>query len=214
MSGFTFPLAFPTYTGVKGIVIRPRKVVGVNTSPGSLVSQVYEWPGERWEADVSLPLMNRAAAEQWAAWMLSLRGPVGSFLMGDPAGTTPRGAAATTPGTPQVDGAQAALLRTLAIKTGLGTTANYLRAGDWISLSTGSTRRLHKVLADASLSSAGKVTLDIWPALRVAVTDSATIYVSSTTGRFMLTGAALDMSIDTASIYQPAVMGCIEDLRS
>ncbi len=212
MSGFSFPLAFPS-TPVRGITLRPRKVVGVNTSPGSLVSQVYEWPGERWEAEVSFPPLARAAAENLVAWLISLRGGVGSFLMGDPAGAVPRGAAASNAGTPQVDGAQLALARVLNIKTGLGATANWLRAGDWISLGTGSARRLHKVLADAALDSSGKATLDIWPALRANVANNATVYVSSATGRFMLGGGAVDYAIDAASHYRAATLSCIEDLR-
>lgn len=213
MSGFSFPLAFPTYTGVRGITIRGKKVVGVNTAPGSLVTQTYEWPGERWEAEISLPIMSEDNAEAWIAWLLSLRGPVGSFLMGSPIRTTPRGAAATTPGTPQVDGAQSARARVLNIKTGLGTTANWLRAGDWLSLGTGSARRLHKNISTVSLDSSGKAALDIWPALREAVADNATLYVASATGRFMLSAAAAEHAINAASQFQPAVIGCVEDLR-
>lgn len=212
MSGFTFPLAFPTHTRLKSAVMRLRKVVGVNTSPGSLVQQTYEWPGERWEAELTLPLMTRANAEIWHAWLGSLRGPVGSFLLPPPGGATPRGSAAATPGAPQVDGNQAARLRTLAIKTGLGTVSGYLKAGDWIALGSGSTRRLHKVLADASLTT-GQVTLDIEPALREAVVNNATVAVASATGKFMLTSSAPDLAIDTASRYSPGVIGCVEDLR-
>lgn len=212
MAGFTFPLAFPA-VGVKAITIRPRKVVGVNTAPSSLISQTYEWPGERWEADVSLAPMQRAQAEQVIAFLISLRGPVGSFLMGDPSGKAPRGAAAQTPGTPQVDGSQSGQARVLAVKTGLGAAVpNWLRAGDWISLGTGSSRRLHKVLADASLDSSGKATLDIWPSLREAVANNATVYVASATGRFML-GTAIDYAIDAASHFRPATLSCVEDLR-
>lgn len=207
-----FPLAFPTTTGVKGITIRPRKVVGINTSPTSLISQTYEWQGERWEADVTLPVMARTEGEAWMAYLISMRGPVGSCLMGDPAGAVPRGAAAATPGTPQADGTHAAQARTLALKTGLGTVANYLRAGDWISLGTGSSRRLHKVLVDAALDGSGKTTLDIWPALREAVANSATVYVAAATGRFMLQ-AAPQYDIDVALLYRPAVIGFVEDLR-
>lgn len=209
----SYPRTFPTHKGVRGIHIRQRKVVGVSTAPSSLIAQTYEWPGERWEADFTLPPMSRADGEAWIAWLISLRGPVGSFLMGDPAGATARGSAAGTPGTPQVNGAQSARARTLDIKTGLGTVSNYLRAGDWISLGTGSSRRLHKVLADASLSS-GNVTLDIWPSLRANVSNNDTVYVANATGRFMLAGNPTEYDIDVASLYRPNTIACIEDLRS
>jgi len=208
----TYPRAFPTHKNYRDITITQRKVVGVNTAPGSLVGQSYEWPGERWEAQISLPLMSRADGDAWEAWLTSLRGPVGSFLLPVP-GATPRGAAAATPGTPQADGAASARARTLAIKTGLGVVANYLRAGDWLSIGTGSSRRLHRVLVDASLDSSGKATLDIWPALREALTNSATLYVSSATGKFMLLNSSHDLKVDVAGRYQPAVISCVEDLR-
>ena len=208
----TYPRAFPTHKNYRDITITQRKVVGVNTAPGSLVGQSYEWPGERWEAQISLPLMSRADGDAWEAWLISLRGPVGSFLLPVP-GATPRGAAAATPGTPQADGAASARARTLAIKTALGATANYLRAGDWLSIGTGSSRRLHRVLVDASLDSSGKATLDIWPALREALTNSATLYVSSATGKFMLLNSSHDLKVDVAGRYQPAVISCVEDLR-
>ena len=212
MSGFSYPLDFPASLKLKSAVVRLRKIVGVNTSPGSLIQQTYEWPGERWEVDLTLPLMTRANGAACAAWLGSLRGPVGSFLMVPPGGATPRGSASGTPGTPQVDGAQAARQRTLPIKTGLGTVSGYLKAGDWIALGSGAGRRLHRVLADASLSG-GTATLDIQPALREAVADNATVTVANATGRFMLTSAAPDLAIDTAGRYQPAVIGCVEDLR-
>ena len=212
MSGFSFPLDFPTHTKLKSAVMRLRKVVGVNTSPGSLIQQTYEWPGERWEAELTLPLMTRANGAIWSAWLGSLRGPVGSFLMVPPGGAVPRGSAAVTPGTTRVDGAQAARQRTLPIKTGLGAVTGYLKAGDFIALGSGAGRRLHRVLADVSLVS-GAATLDIQPALREAVADNAAVTVANATGRFMLTSAAPDLAIDTAGRYQPAVIGCVEDLR-
>lgn len=213
MSGFTFPRAFPTHKNVRDIKIRARKVVGVNTSPGSLIAQTYEWPGERWEAEFSLPLMSRADGAPWAAWLISLRGPVGSFLMGDKTGAAPLGAAAANAGTPQVDGAQLALARVLNIKTGLGAVAGWLLAGSFLSLGTGASRRLHMVMADAALNSSGKATLDIWPALRANVANNDTVYLTNTTAKFMLATSAPDYTIDTSGRYQPATISCVEDLR-
>lgn len=211
MSGFVYPLDFPTHTGVKGITIRSRKIVGVSTAPFSFVQQVYEHTGQRWEADISLPILTRANAEIWRAWLLSLDGQIGTFLMGDPVGATPRGSAASTPGTPQVDGANVVRSKTLAIKTGLAAVANYLCAGDWISLGTGSTRRLHAVVANASLNS-GKVTLDIRPPLRSALNGDETVYVANATGRFRLSSPSVEHVINQASHFQPATIGCVEAL--
>lgn len=208
----SFPLALPSHKNYRSIEIVQRKLVGVATAPFSLVPQTYEWPGERWEATIELAPMSRADGEAWVAWLMSLRGPVGSFLLGDVAGAVARGSAGVTPGTPQVDGDQAAQARTLDIKTGLGNVSGYLLAGDWIQLGSGSSSRLHKVLQDVSLSS-GEATLDIWPALRAAVSNNATVTVAAAKGKFMLAQAA-SWQVDSAAIVRGAAFGCIEDLRT
>lgn len=212
MSGFSFPLSLPSHNDPTRISIRPRKVVGVNTSPGSLITQTYEWQGERWEADLMLPPMYRDDAEPWIAWLLSMRGSIGSVLLGDPMGALPRGEAAENDGTPQVDGAQTARSRTLMIKTGLEDVEGYLLAGSWFSLGTGSARRLYKILSDVDLDPYGYAELDIWPALRSNVADNAEIFLEDATGRFMLTNSTFDYDI-IAQVYQPITIPFIEDLR-
>src|SRR5512139_2070332 len=162
----SFPLDFPTHTGLIRLVLRERNVVGVSTSPFSGIQQVQEFSGGWWEGEFSIRPMYREHAEPWLAFLSSLRGQTGTFLMGDPLATAPRGSAAQTPGTPQVDGASQSGL-TLAIKTGLtGPVTDYLKAGDKFSLSTGATRQLYKVVKDVDLDAAGKATMDIWPRLR------------------------------------------------
>lgn len=209
----SYPLALPTHKNYRSIDIVQRKVVGVATSPFSLMQQTYEHPGERWEATIELAPMSRADGEAWMAWLISLRGPVGSFLLGDVAGATARGSAGVTPGTPQVNGAHAAQSRALAIKTGLGAVSNYLRAGDWIQLGSGTSSRLHKVLVDASLTG-GNVTLDIWPALRTAVANDAAVTVAACKGKFMLAQGGASYQVDSAAIVRGAPIACVEDLRS
>lgn len=210
----SFPRTFPTHKGIAGLTLRERKVAGIAEAPGSLVQQVYEWPGERWEGEFTLPPMRRENADPWLAWLSSLRGAVGSFLMGDPSRTRPRGLAFWTAGTPQVDGAQSARVRTLAIKTGLsGARAGWLKANSYLSLGTGSSRRLHKVLVDVDLDASGKATAEIWPALRAAVADNDTVYITDTTGKFMLAQSTVEQAIDNARIMRPARVAFVEDLR-
>lgn len=208
----TYPLVFPTHQAPANLVVRSHKVVGLSSSPFSLQQQTYEHDGERWEGEFTLPPMQRAAAQKWIAWLRSLRGPIGSFLMGEPRCAIPLGAAAASPGTPQVDGVHAARARSLAVKTGLGTVPNWLLAGDMISIGLGLDRHLHEVQADASLASDGRATLELFPRLRTALTDGTTLYVSSATGLFRLTSSNVEHAIDAALHYRPAVIGCVEAL--
>lgn len=97
----TYPLVLPASPGFKHFTMRKQNIVGMVPSEFTGEQQVQLWQGEWWEADCSLPPMVRATAETWAAFLVSLRGKSGTFLLGDPAGKTPRGSAL---GNPAVDG--------------------------------------------------------------------------------------------------------------
>lgn len=201
----SYPLAFPTNRNPMGMVLRAKKVVSANFAPGSLVPQVYEWSGERWEIDFSFNLMERSVGAPWVAWLTSLRGPVGSFLAGDPTGTTPLGTASVAP---TVSSTTAALSRTLPVSGGTGS----LLAGSMISIGSGSTRRLYQVQEDAaSLASA---TLSIWPALRTQATSGTAVAITNATGLFMLMpGKPPEWSLDVKGYYRISGFTAVEDLR-
>jgi len=206
----TFPLTFPSHTGLAGFSIRGHQVSGATTSPFSGVQQVQEHQGAWWEASFELPAMNRANAMIWQAWLRSLRGRVGTFVMPVARQGTPRGSAGVTPGTPQVDGGSQTGL-TLAIKTGLGTVSGYLLAGDWFSLGTGSSRRLHQVVSDVNLA-AGKATMEIWPRLRSSPANNDTVYVANASGLFRLVDPASEISIERYENYKLPPVSCREAL--
>ena len=206
----TYPLALPTHTGIARVRLLARDVVGVSTSPFNLTQQVYRHQGQRWEADISLPPMQRADAEQWAAFLLRLRGQYGTFLLGDPNAATPRGSASTTPGTPVVNGASQTGDE-LNID-GLPVSATgYLKAGDYIQLGSGATATLHKVLQDVDSNGSGEATLNLWPKVRTAPSDNATVTVSNAQGNFRLASNETMWDIDQASIYG-ITFGAIEAL--
>ena len=154
--------------------------------------------------------MQRADAEQWAAFLLRLRGAYGTFLLGDPNGSTPRGSASATPGTPLVNGASQTGDE-LDID-GLPVSATgYLKAGDYIQLGSGSTATLHKVLEDVNSDGSGEATLNLWPKVRTAPSDDATVTVSNAKGNFRLASNETTWDIDQASIYG-ITFGAVEAL--
>lgn len=89
----SYPLALPSHTGLRAIELRATNAVAYSRSPFTFAGQAFAYPGQMWQADVTLPPMKRADAEQWVAWLVSLRGQLGTFLMGDPIGASPRGKA-------------------------------------------------------------------------------------------------------------------------
>lgn len=206
----SYPLALPTHTGIARVRLIARDVVGVSTSPFNFTQQVYRHQGQRWEADITLPPMQRADAEQWSSFLLRLRGAYGTFLLGDPNGATPRGSASATPGTPVINGASQTGDE-LDID-GLPTSVTgYLKAGDYIQLGSGSSATLHKVLEDVDSNASGEATLNLWPKVRTARADGDTVVVSGAKGNFRLAANETSWDIDQAAIYG-ITFGAVEAL--
>ena len=89
----SYPLSLPTHTGIAEIELHAVNAVAYSQSPFTFAGQAHAYSGEMWQADVKLPPMKRADAEQWIAFLMSLRGQYGTFLLNDPAATTTRGTA-------------------------------------------------------------------------------------------------------------------------
>lgn len=202
----SYPISLPAAFAYSKITIRAANTVGESVSPFSAEQQLYVHQGQWWEADVKLPVMKLSDAEDVLGAFLSLRGKEGSFLL--PAvNTTPRGAGG---GTPVVDGASQTG-HTLAIRGGPLSTSNWLKAGDWIQLGSGSSTRLHKVLVNASTDGTGKTTLDIWPRHRSSPADGASVTISACKGLFQLSSNVTEYSVEAAMRYGFA-FGCRERL--
>lgn len=193
----TYPLTMPTHTNVRSFDLRATNAVAYGRSPFTFAGQVFAYSGQMWQADITLPPMKRTSAEQWIAWLVSLRGQYGTFLMGDPRGCTPRGVAT---GTPLVKGANQTG-GSLALDGATINVTGWLKAGDYIQLGTSTTARLHKVLTDASSDGTGNVTLDIWPHIRTAPADNAAITVSNAKGVFRLASNETSWSANEVSVY-------------
>jgi hypothetical protein len=193
----TYPLSLPSHTGIRSVELRSTNAVAYSRSPFTFAGQAFAYPGQMWQADITLPPMKRADAEQWIAWLVSLRGQLGTFLLGDPLGQTARGAAT---GTPLVNGEEQTG-DSLIIDGAATDVTGWLKAGDYIQLGSNGSSRLHKVLADANSDGSGNVTLDIWPSIRTAPADNATVTVANTVGLWRLSGNESSWSINEASIY-------------
>ncbi len=196
----TYPLATPTITGIRQVTFRAVNAVGVSRSPFTFKEQVFAHSGKRFEADITLPTMQAESAEQWVAFLLSLKGQRGTFLLGDPVGATPKGSASTAAGTPVVNGATQTG-DTLDIDGCPVSATNYLKAGDYIQLGTGSSSRLYKVLADVDTDGSGQATIDIWPSVITAPSDGATVIVSNAKGVFRLASNATQWSVNELQLY-------------
>ena len=196
----SYPLSLPTASGIASVRLIAKNVVGISESPFTLTQQVFRHQGQRWEADITLPPMSRDDAEEWASFLLRLRGRTGTFLLGDPANAMPRGSAGVTPGAPVVDGA--GQTGDFLSAKGLPVEVNgYLKAGDYIQIGAASTARLHKVLQDVNSNASGEATLNLWPQVRVAPANEAPIVVTNAQGNFRLASSDTGWSIATNRLY-------------
>lgn len=193
----TYPLTLPAHSGISSVELRAINAVIYEMSPFTFSGQAQASAGQMWQADVTLPPMKRADAEIWVAWLVSLRGKFGTFLLGDPLCATPQG---DIGGTPLVNGA-GQTGETLQIDGCTANVTNWLKAGDYIQLGSGSTATLHKVLANANSNGSGQVTLSLWPHIRSAPNDNAAVTVTNAVGRFRLSSNETTWSISAASIY-------------
>lgn len=182
-----YPLAFPTHTSVRTVELRTTNAVAYSRSPFTFAGQAHVYSGQMWQIDASLPPMRRTDAERWVAWLVSLGGQRGTFLMGDPTSCAPRSASAPTSAT--ISGAAGSASVTVAMT---GT----LLAGDMIQISTGADATLHKVLIDKTNGG----TLEIWPALRKARSTVA-VDLTHAKGLFRLASNETSYSVNEMSIY-------------
>ena len=93
----SYPLTLPTSIGIAQIELVAENAVAISTSPFTYRQQVVQHPGQRWRATVSIPQnIRRDIAAPWKAFLTSLKGQVGTFLLGDPDYETNRGASGTS----------------------------------------------------------------------------------------------------------------------
>lgn len=170
--------------------------VAVTTSPYTLQSSYYPWPGaDLWSAQVSLPPMTRVDADVWIAFLMELRGKANCFYLGDPAKAAPRG---TALGSPVVSGSNIAGA-TSVVTSGWTPGDGLLLVGDYIQLdSSVGTSRLHVVLDIVDTDEEGNATISIWPSLREVPTGA--LVLINPTGMFKLADNNRQWAMDVGEI--------------
>lgn len=181
----SYPLATPTSIGIESIELRAVNAIAVSQSPFTYKQQIVSHGGQKWEASVNIPSVHRDKAAQWKALLVGLKGPVGTFLLGDPDYATPQGTVSSC-----VLSGDAGDDTATVVMTGT------LKAGDYIQLGSGANSKLHQVLLDQD----GDGSIEIWPSLRSDY-SSSTVVFNSPKGVFRLANSVTSWSINNASIY-------------
>lgn len=192
----TYPLDLPTSIGIAEIELTASNAVAVSRSPFTFATQTHGYSGQAWSASVTIPSVRRDLAAPWKAFLTSLRGPVGRFLMGDPDYKAPQGLAATFPGSPAITDQSGG---TITVTGASANKTNWLLAGDYIQIGTGMNSTLHQVLQNASTDNSGSTVLEVWPGVRG--TRSGNITINNPRGLFRLAGNETTWSINNSSAY-------------
>lgn len=193
-----YPLTPPATPTTRTLKMIMQSVTAMTTSPFTGQQQVIEYPGaEWWEMQVTLPPMVRASAEAWIAFLGSLRGRSGTFLMGDRTATAPLGVGT---GAPVVDGANQSG-KTLNVRGWTISVTGILKAGSYLSIGTGASTRLYKNLTDANSDGAGKCALDLFPQIKDLPADGAAITLASPLGTFRLKANQREWDVSEALLY-------------
>jgi len=189
----TYPLTLPT-TGVSSVELRTVNSNATSQSPFTYKQQIVSHGGQRFEATVNLPPMKRDDAAAWKAALVSLKGSLGTFLLGDPDYALPRGTLRSTNAQNQatVTGSAGQSFLTITMQDQSST----LLAGDYIQVGADSTARLYQILEDRT----GNGTVEIFPNMRLDYTNEV-IGTNDTKGVFRLSNNVTSWSIDNASIY-------------
>lgn len=191
----SYPLSLPTTIGIAQVEFRAVNAVAISQSPFTFQQQIHAYSGQAWQADISLPPVKADLAEAWVGFLLSLRGQYGTFYLGDPLNTAPRGTATTLSVTGSAGSSSVAATLNGSLKT-----------GDWFSLGSGISTRLYKVVQD--ISSTG--TMEIYPALRSAA-SSASADLTEAKGAFRLASNETSWSINDINTYG-ITFGAVEAL--
>lgn len=198
----SFPITLPSTPVAASVRITPVSVVAAPRSPFTLERQTQVHQGKIWLAELVFPTTPRAEGEPLVAALTSLNGKEGTFFLSDPVGATPRGSASSAPGTPVVRGASQTG-QDINFDGAPSGVSGYLLAGDWVSLGSGSSMRLYKVLVDANAtggSPAGRFTLSLWPSVVTAPADNAALTVASAQGVFELVENANPWEVDSSLV--------------
>jgi hypothetical protein len=190
----TYPLTPPSPFNLSRLSLTGVSATSRNTSPFTLQTQQYNWPGQAWLGSVDCPPMKRADAEQIVAFLLAAQR--GTFYFQDYANPTNRGGVTGT--------------LTVTTATANGTTLTFggatgsFAVGDWLQISTS----LYKVVQVNSSSS-----VDLFPALRKSYAGGTAITYANAKGVFRLASPSTEWSIGEASIYGVG-FAIIEDVES
>lgn len=197
----SYPVSVPDHR-FASMSMRLRRANAMTESTFTLQQQVNQYTGSVWEAEITLPPMSYSDAKKWEAFILSLRGMRGTFLMGNPLHTDLSGTATGI----QLEGAGTIRDTSISIS---GSASGTIKAGDYFQIGSGNDSHLHAVIQDVTLDGSGSGSIDIEPPLRTTYADNTSLDFTLPKGVWRLASNNIGWDVNTASLYGFTIP-CIE----
>lgn len=136
-----------------------------------------EFEGDYWRMEMRYSNIGPEEGREMSAFIASLRGPIGTFVIPFPGYGSPRGAAATNLSSPLVNGAGQAGNRVLNVKNAPISLTSWLLPGDIMQVGPETRPHWHEVLEAVDTDENGLASVPIWPAVRndAAANDPITL---------------------------------------
>lgn len=189
---FSYPLTMPTDPEPSAVNYRLKRAQTESRSPFSFASQVYDWGGALWEVDLEYPPMTKAQARSWIAFLMELKGQVGTFYFTPPDDRV----LGVGGGTPVID----TVISTTKVNiTGAPNSTNgWLIAGDWFSFANG---ELKRVISTVNSDGSGNAQIIFNPKSRQTPSAASQVATSAAKGIFRLSSADIEFNIASAQIH-------------
>ena len=160
-------------------------------SPFTGTQQAQDWGGRWWTYEIEFSVLQDADGRRLSAFFAALGGVVGTFTFRDPFIRNPANL-----GVPLVNGA--GQTGTTLVTDGWGTRS--MSAGDFFSIGSGASLRLHQLTADV-VPVSGAATLQFVPALRASPSDNAALNVVNP-GVLLRASGPIPAQIGLADVYK------------
>ena len=196
-----YPAQVPT-SGITSLSWTNATASLISRSPFTFQGQSQTYPGAIRYAQISVDGLNREDAEDWVGFLDSLHGTKGTFLFGDPMAKVPLGTARGTALVSAVNRTTRDVIIAKNVPT-TGSTANFLKRGDWIQLGAGLNSRLYKVVSNVNKNNTTGITgnIHLWPAFRIAPLVDDVITFENPKGLFRRSSGTFNYSEENGCKY-------------
>lgn len=181
-----------------------RVASAMSASPYTYQQQVYKWPGNMWAVQGAFPPMRREDAETVLGFMSLLRGSAGTFIMGDPVYTGPRGSILDEIDLGATFDATNARSETISLKGLTPFASGILLPGDYLQHGSGATQRMYKVIGGDPIDadSGGNADVPVFPTVRSAIdADDAIVSQTAECAWRLPPGFNVEWDVDKAKLF-------------